>query len=147
MSSLITRFRELPYDVVVLICLFTGKFRYDKNGQLHSIINMHDYLHIDYHLQVLLHKRSYKYEYQFIENHIVFIYRRLNIVNTQQQVLIQHINNVPIAVISTKPDNTKKDKVHHTYNQNPKDTSHHKYNKNPKNNLRTNYKTNFRRLL
>ena len=54
MTSLITRFSELPSDTIGLICLFTGKFKYDKNGELQSIINIYDYIHIDFHLQEVL---------------------------------------------------------------------------------------------
>jgi hypothetical protein len=146
MSLIISRFQELPADLVRMICLFTGKFRYDKNGNLHSIINIHDYLHIDYHLQEMLHKHMYRHVH--IKRIITVRINYGHTVNIGMlDILNNLVNHLPISVISPKPDNTKKDKVQHTYNQNPKDILRQKFKKNHNDTLRLNYKKNFRRLL
>jgi len=124
MSLIISRFQELPSDLVKLICLFTGKFKYDKNGNLQSIINIHDYVHIDYHLQDKLHKRSLTNYYDHNHN-IIFVYysREYNWKRVNNPV----IPNEPISILK-KRNNPTTIKI-------------------KKNNLRPNYKKNFRRLL
>jgi len=57
--SLNSLFQTLPVELVHLICLFTGKFIFDKNGKFKSIIDINDFIHIDFHL---LHMLDFKSE-------------------------------------------------------------------------------------
>jgi hypothetical protein len=47
MSTLIT---QLPIELVHIICLFTGKFVFDKEGILRSIVNLLDFENIKLHI-------------------------------------------------------------------------------------------------
>ena len=125
MTSLSTRFSELPSDTIGLICIFTGKFKYDKNGELQSIINIYDYIHIDFHLQEVINKRSLRDGYYFNHN-IIFIYRTRQY-HWPKRDYNPVITNEPINIINHRT-NPKTDRV-------------------KKNQLRPNYKKNFRRLV
>ena len=48
--SLIEQYRELPREIVDIICLFTGKFVFDKQGKLRSIVNLLDFENIKSHI-------------------------------------------------------------------------------------------------
>jgi|LauGreSBDMM110SN_4_FD.fasta_scaffold231214_1 hypothetical protein len=48
--SLVTRYRELPREIVDIICLFTGKFVFDKHRKLCSIVNLFDFENIKLHI-------------------------------------------------------------------------------------------------
>jgi len=48
--SLVTRYRELPREIVDIICLFTGKFVFDKHGKFRSIVNLFDFENIKLHI-------------------------------------------------------------------------------------------------
>lgn len=50
--SLIATFTSLPIELVHLICLFTGKFVFDKHGRFKSIVNLRDFENIKNHLPV-----------------------------------------------------------------------------------------------
>jgi hypothetical protein len=47
MSTLIT---QLPIELVHIICLFTGKFVFDKEGKFRSIVNLLDFENIKLHI-------------------------------------------------------------------------------------------------
>lgn len=49
---LIAAFSNLPLEVVHMICLSTGKFIFDKNGRLKSIVDLRDYESIKCHLPI-----------------------------------------------------------------------------------------------
>jgi hypothetical protein len=44
------QFTRLPMEIVHMICLFTGKFVFDKDGMFKSIIDIREFLQIDLHL-------------------------------------------------------------------------------------------------
>jgi hypothetical protein len=48
--SLLTRYSKLPVEIVHIICLFTGKFVFDKHGKLRSIVNVLDFENIKLHI-------------------------------------------------------------------------------------------------
>jgi hypothetical protein len=48
--SLLTRYGKLPVEIVHIICLFTGKFVFDKQGKLRSIVNLFDFENIKIHI-------------------------------------------------------------------------------------------------
>ena len=50
--SLISAFALLPIEAVHMICLFTGKFVFDKQGRFKSIIDLRDFENINQHIPV-----------------------------------------------------------------------------------------------
>jgi len=79
MSSKITLnkdFMGLPIELVHLICLFTGKFVFDENGNFKSIINIDDFKNIqtlmlihDYHQnKYLFHRFNNDQKTRFIQS-------------------------------------------------------------------------------
>jgi hypothetical protein len=50
--SFIAAFALLPIEVVHMICLFTGKFVFDKQGRFKSIIYLRDFENINQHIPV-----------------------------------------------------------------------------------------------
>jgi hypothetical protein len=52
LTTLSSNWKSVPTEVSHLILLFTGKFVFDKNGKLKSIVNLHDFENIEQHLGV-----------------------------------------------------------------------------------------------
>jgi hypothetical protein len=74
--TLIPQFKRLPMELVHQICIFTGKFIFDINGCLKSIINIDDFKNIqtlllihDYHQnKYLFHRFNNDQKIRFIQN-------------------------------------------------------------------------------
>ena len=63
-TLLSSNWKSVPTEVVHLILLFTGKFVFDKNGKLKSIVNLHDFENIKQHLGIF---------HLFFEHHLLRI--------------------------------------------------------------------------
>ena len=109
--TLIAQFVGLPVEVAHLICLFTGKFIFDTNGRLKSIINIDDFKNIetlmlihDYHQnKYLFHRFNNDQKTRFIQN--LYSDRLLNKKERMKEEILslQKVDYVKQSYLFTKP--------------------------------------------
>ena len=109
--TLIPEFKRLPMEVVHQICIYTGKFIFDINGNLKSIINIADFKNI----QTLMlihdyHQNKYLFKKFTIDDKIRFIQslysdRRLdNKERIKEEVLsVENVDYFKQTYLFTKP--------------------------------------------
>ena len=69
--ELIKSFTLLPVEVVHIICLFTGKFIFDKTGKIKSVVDLRDFENIKKHLYIFSYFHKYRRDYT--KNRTTFI--------------------------------------------------------------------------
>ena len=78
LTTLSSNYKSIPTEIVDLILLFTGKFVFDKNGKLKSIVNLHDFENIKQHLCVFgLFFEHHLLKKNEVEKFIMYLHKKV----------------------------------------------------------------------